>query len=111
MATQQRTVDALIEQATSAGTVTAKPMFGEYGVYVDGKMVGSVCDDQLFLKPTAAGRLHAEPVCDAPPYAGAKPHLLIEADRWDDTQWLGELLRITAAELPNPKSRKPKPRA
>jgi TfoX/Sxy family transcriptional regulator of competence genes len=48
MATQQSTIDYLIEQATSAGAVAAKPMFGEYGVYVDGKMVGSVCDDQLF---------------------------------------------------------------
>ena len=59
MATQQRTIDYLIEQATSAGTVSAKPMFGEYGVYVDGKMIGSVCDDQLFVKPTASGRAHA----------------------------------------------------
>ena len=45
MATQQRTIDYLIEQATGPGTVSAKPMFGEYGVYVDGKMIGSVCDD------------------------------------------------------------------
>lgn len=82
-------------------------MFGEYGVYVDGKMVGSVCDDQLFLKPTAAGRLHAEPVHEAPPYPGAKPHLLIAADRWDEAEWLAELLRVTAAELPAPKARKP----
>jgi TfoX/Sxy family transcriptional regulator of competence genes len=86
-------------------------MFGEYGVYVDGKMVGSVCDDQLFLKPTAAGRVHAGPVQDAPPYPGAKPHLLIEADRWNDAQWLGELLRIAAGELPIPRPRKSKPGA
>ena len=32
MATQQRTIDYLIEQATGAGTVSAKPMFGEYGM-------------------------------------------------------------------------------
>jgi TfoX/Sxy family transcriptional regulator of competence genes len=62
MATQHRTIDYLIEQAASAGTVVAKPMFGEYGVYVDGKMIGSVCDDHLFLKPTTSGRVHAEPV-------------------------------------------------
>src|SRR4028119_1806765 len=100
MATQQRTIDHLIERATGAGTVSAKPMFGEYGVYVDGKMIGSVCDDQLFVKPTASGRAHAEPVSEAPPYPGAKPQLLIEADRWDDADWLAELLRITAAEPP-----------
>lgn len=108
MATQQRTVDYLLEQAIGAGTFSAKPMFGEYGIYVDGKMVGSVCDDQLYLKPTASGRDHAVPVSEAPPYPGAKPHLLIEADRWDDAEWLGELLRKTAAELPTPKPRKRK---
>ena len=108
MATQQRTIDYLIEQATSAGAVSARPMFGEYGVYVDGKMIGLVCDDQLFVKPTASGQLHAEPVHEAPPYPGAKPQMLIEADRWDDAEWLGELLRVTAAELPPPKLRKPK---
>jgi TfoX/Sxy family transcriptional regulator of competence genes len=108
MATQQRTIDYLIEHGTNAGTVSAKPMFGEYGLYVDGKMIGLVCDDQLFLKPTASGRVHAEPVFDAPPYPGAKPHLLIEADRWDNAEWLGELLRVTAAELRTPKPRKSK---
>ena len=108
MATQQRTVDYLLEQATGAGTVSAKPMFGEYGIYVDGRMIGSVCDDRLYVKPTASGRAHAEPVADAPPYPGARPHLLIEADRWDDDEWLGELLRVTAAELPTPKPRRPK---
>jgi TfoX/Sxy family transcriptional regulator of competence genes len=108
MATQQRTIDFLLEQATGAGAVTAKPMFGEYGVYVDGKMIGSICDDQLFVKPTVSGRAHAEPVADAPPYPGAKPQMLIAPDRWDDAEWLGELLRVTAAELPTPKPRKPK---
>jgi hypothetical protein len=34
--------------------------------------------------------------------------MLIEADRWDNAEWLGELLRVTAAELPAPKPRKPK---
>ena len=77
MATQKRTVDYLLEQAMGAGAVTTKPMFGECGVYVDGKMIGSICDDQLYVKPTASGRLHAELVSEAPPYPGAKPHLLI----------------------------------
>ena len=108
MATQQRTVDYLLEQASGAGALSTKSMFGEYGVYLDGKMIGSICDNQLYVKPTASGRLHAEPVSKAPPYPGAKPHLLIEADRWDDAEWLGNLLRATAAELPIPKPRKPK---
>jgi TfoX/Sxy family transcriptional regulator of competence genes len=108
MATQQSTVDYLLEQTNGAGAVSAKPMFGEYGVYVDGKMIGLVCDDQLYVKPTVSGRRHAEPVSDAPPYPGAKPHLLIEADRWEDSEWLRDLLRVTSAELPTPKPRKTK---
>ncbi len=31
-------------------------MFGKYGIYVDGKMVGSGFDDQLFIKLTRLGR-------------------------------------------------------
>lgn len=108
MATQRRTIDHLLEQAAGAGMVSAKPMFGEYGLYVSDRIVGLVCDDQLYLKPTAPGRAHAEPVSEAPPYPGARPHLLIEADRWDDADWLGALLRVTAAELPAPKPRKPR---
>ncbi|MFS0773184.1 TfoX/Sxy family protein [Sphingomonas sp. 1P08PE] len=108
MATQRRTIDYLMGQAAEAGAVSARPMFGEYGVYVDGKMIGTVCDDQLYVKPTASGRLHAEPVSEAPPYPGAKLNLLIKADRWEDAEWLGDLLRITAAELPSPKPRQPK---
>ncbi|MFD1950302.1 TfoX/Sxy family protein [Sphingomonas arantia] len=111
MATQRRTVDYLLEQTTGAGAVSTKPMFGEYGVYVGGKMIGSICDDQLYVKSTASGRLHAEPVSEASPYPAAKLHLLIKADRWDDAEWLSDLLRFTAADLPMPKPRKLKPGA
>lgn len=105
MATQQRTIDYLLEQAGDAGAVSAKRVFGEYGLYVDGTMIGSVCDDRLYVKPTVAGRARAGPVSDAPPYPGAKPQMLIEADRWEDADWLGALLRITATELPVPKKK------
>lgn len=56
MASQQSTVDFILEQIAAAGSVSAKKMFGEYGIYCDGKMVALVCDDQLFIKPTLAGK-------------------------------------------------------
>ncbi|MEI7037940.1 hypothetical protein [Fulvimonas yonginensis] len=31
-------------------------MFGEYALYQDGRVVAPVCDDELFVKPAAAGR-------------------------------------------------------
>jgi hypothetical protein len=62
--------------------------------------VGLVCNDQLYLKPTAQGRaLVAEPR-DGAPYPGAKPHLLIDADQWEDAQTLCALVRTTALSLP-----------
>ena len=108
MATARKTVDYILDQMAGAGSVSAKPMFGEFGVYFDGKMFAVICDDQLFVKPTAAGRALAEGAPEASPYPGAKPHLLIEADRWEDGDWLSELVRATAAELPTPKPKKAK---
>lgn len=102
MASHQGTVDFLLEQMAGAGVVTARKMFGEYGIYCAGRMVALVCDDRLFVKPTAAGRSFAGLTEEAPPYPGAKPHLLIGDARLDDADWLGQLIRITAADLPEP---------
>jgi TfoX/Sxy family transcriptional regulator of competence genes len=107
MASRQSTVDFLLDQITGAGDVTARKMFGEYGLYCDGKMVALVCDDQLFVKPTPSGRAFAGAVPEGSPYPGAKPHLLISGERWEDGEWLGELIRISAAELPLP-AKKPR---
>ena len=105
MASNRRTVEFFVEQAAAAGAVSARPMFGEYGLYCDGKMVGIIGEDQLFIKPTAMGRSFAGGADEVSPYPGAKPCLLIKPDRWDDAEWMSELVRITAAELPPPKAR------
>ncbi len=105
MASQQSSVDFIVEQMQSAGQVTSKKMFGEYGIFCSGKMVALVCDDQLFVKPTPGGRAYLGEIEEAPPYPGAKPCFLISGDRWDDGEWLGELVRITAMELPLPKKK------
>ena len=105
MASQRSTVDFIVEQAGSG--VHAKPMFGEYGLYRDGRMVALVCDDRLYVKPTAGGRAHAGAVEEAPPYKGAKPCLVIPGERWDEGDWLAGLFRISAAELPAPVRKRP----
>ena len=73
----------------------------------EGKVVALVCDNQLFVKPTAAGRAVIGKPVEAPPYPGAKPHFLID-DELDDRDWLTTLVRATHAELPEPKPKKPK---
>ena len=87
--------------------MTARRMFGEYGLYCDGKLVALICDDQLYVKPTEAGRACLGTAVEAPPYPGAKPSFLIPGERWEEADWLSELIRLTAAVLPAPK---PKPK-
>jgi len=63
--------------------------------------------DRLFIKPTEGGRAFIGNVVEDSPYPGAKPSLLIE-DQVDDSEWLSELAKITARELPVPKPKKSK---
>lgn len=56
MASDQNFVDFVIAQIKNAGVITAKKMFGEYGIYADEKLFGLICDNKLFVKPTKSGR-------------------------------------------------------
>jgi TfoX/Sxy family transcriptional regulator of competence genes len=113
MSSTRASVDYVVSQMQRAGTVSARAMFGEFGIYCDGKMPALFCNDQLFVKPTPAGEAFMGAHEKAPPYPGAKPHLLIPEDRWDDGAWLSELIRLTTAALPEPirKSSAKKPAA
>lgn len=97
-----------VEQMRGAGHVTARAMFGEHAIYCDGKLVALFCDDQLFVKPTDAGRALLSEATEAAPYPGAKPHLRVDAGDWEDADSLATLIRVTADALPAPKPRKPK---
>lgn len=102
MASDQDFMEFVADQMEAAGHITFRKMFGEYAVYCDGKVVALVCDNQLFVKPTEAGKSYIGTVCEAPPYPGAKMYFLIE-DQYEDAQWLSGLIQITARELPMPK--------
>ena len=108
MSSQQKTVDYIAEQSAGAGSITTKKMFGEYGMYCDGKVLAFICDDQLFIKPTEAGRAYLGEVTEAPAYPGSKMYFLIDGDRWDDADWLAGLVKATADALPAPKAKKAK---
>lgn len=109
MASNQKTVDFILEQISELGAVSARKMFGEYGVYCDGKIVALICDDLLFVKPTKAGCTFAGDCPESCPYPGAKPYLLIPKEQWDDQEWLSTLIKISADELPLPKKKVSKP--
>lgn len=105
MSSNQNTVNFIIKQMQYAGDISFRKMFGEYGLYCNGKMIGTVCDDKLFIKPTAAGKAHIGKVVETPPYPSAKPSFLISAEQYQDSLWLSELVKITFEELPTPKKK------
>jgi TfoX/Sxy family transcriptional regulator of competence genes len=85
-------------------------MFGEYALYLRGKVVALVCDDTLFVKPTAEGRAAEPGLGEGAPYPRAKPHLLVPGEMWDEGDRLAHLLRVTEAALPEAKPRTEKGR-
>lgn len=107
MASDKQFVQFVIDQLAKAGQITSRMMFGEYGLYLDGKLFALICDNRLFIKPTEAGRAFIKEVVEAPPYPGAKLSYLIE-DKLEDRDWLCDLAKITVRELPEPKPRKRK---
>lgn len=105
MASDLRYVQHVCDQVRDAGDVSYKKMFGEYAIYVGGKLVALVCDNQLFVKPTEAGRRLIGTPTEGAPYPGAKPHLILD-EHLDDSALLSEVFRVTEAALPAPKPKK-----
>ena len=108
MASDPDFLQYVCEQLSGVDGLSHRKMFGEYALYIGRKVVALVCDNQLFLKPTAAGRALLGASAEAPPYPGAKPYLLIDA-ALDDRELLSELFRATERDLPEPRPKKRKP--
>lgn len=106
MASSKEFVEFVVSQLAGAGTITCKRMFGEYGLYRNGLFFGVVCGDQLFVKPTKAGKEFPISQSEAPPYEGAKPYILVEDI--DNPELLAEFVQATCRALPAPKPKKPK---
>lgn len=108
MASNTDFVQYVVDQCSGAGEITVKKMFGEYGIYCDGKIFGLICDDCFFVKPTEVGRRMLKTIDMRPPYEGAKEYFYI-ADV-DDHEYLSALVRETCKALPEPKAKKPRQR-
>ncbi|MBN1114501.1 MAG: TfoX/Sxy family protein [Oligoflexia bacterium] len=107
MASHESFVEFIVDQISDAGRVRYLKMFGEYAIYCNDKVVALICDDQLYVKSTDGGKAYIGKVTEAPPYPGAKLSFLIK-DEIENSEWLTELIRITASELPKPKLKLPK---
>ncbi len=97
MASDKGFVEYVAEQLRDAGEITVKRMFGEYGLYCDGLFFAVICDNQLFIKPTAEGEAAFPGLPKAPPYEGAKGYILVEDV--DNRETLTTLTRVTCEVL------------
>lgn len=107
MASDLNFVKFVVDQIDDSCDVSYRMMFGEYALYSKAKVVALICDDQLFVKATVAGRSFIGDVVEAPPYPGAKLAFLIQ-DKIEDGEWLTQLITLTEEELPKPKPKKKK---
>ena len=103
MATGSNTLAFFVDQLNGAalGVVTAKKMFGEYGLYLDGLMFALACDDRLFLKTkTMPDDLVATLFGNrAPAYPGATGTSELAVDVLEDAEKLRVVLQATLATL------------
>lgn len=106
MASDAGFVDYVCDQAGLGARLTTKKMFGEYALYVDGKVTAFVCDNQVFLKPTAEGRALLADLPEGSPWPQAKLHIRADALLDDPPRWKRALL-ATADVLPLPKPKAP----
>lgn len=92
---------------SAAGDIVIKSMMGGYLVYLNGKLIGDICDNELFLKRTpTSDRMLAESELRYP-YEGSKT-LMHVFDSFDDKALILELLNGMYAELPDKKPKKAK---
>jgi TfoX/Sxy family transcriptional regulator of competence genes len=106
MATEKNFVDYVMETAGLGARLSCKKMFGEYALYLDGKVVAFACDNSLFIKPSKAVTVLAPDLPQGPPYPGAKDYPIAD-ELLDDPEALRRLIVETGALMPLPKEKKP----
>ena len=104
MASDMSFVQYAAEQLQGAGEIIYRKMFGEYGLYCDGKFFAVICDNQFFVKITTEAEKAFPRLPKQPPYHGAKAYFLIED--LDNRDFLISLTHITCSALPDTKSKK-----
>lgn len=92
------------EVFSAAGDVVIRSMMGGYLVYLNGKLIGDICANELFLKRTpTSDRLLADSELRYP-YEESRT-LMHVFDRFEDAALIRELLTGMYDELPAPKKK------
>ncbi len=105
MGTERSFVDYVAEVVKLGSRLSYKKLFGEYALYLDGKVVAFACDNSLYIKPSKAAATLAPDLPQGPPYPEAKDYPIAD-ELLDDPEALRHLIEETAALMPLPKPKK-----
>ncbi len=101
MSTTAGFIAHVLDLAGLGGRLTTRRMFGEYALYVDGKVVAFACDNRLYVKYAEPTRALTDPLPSGQAYPGSKPYAVAD-ELLDDAQGLRALLLETADAMPTP---------
>ena len=105
MATQKETADFILQKLHDSKRFTVRSMFGEYALYADGKTVGFICDDLLYVKIVPASQ-ELESLCEkGPPYPGAKLYYIVEEVQLSTINNLSNILAAIGNSIPKKKKK------
>jgi len=107
MATSPAQLQAILD-ALAPLPVTARAMFGEYALYLDGRIPAFVTDGVLGLKITAYADDRLTPELRGPIYPGSKDYWRIPTAMLQDADWIRDAADATTALVPPPKPKKPR---
>lgn len=127
MSTQKESLDFILEKleesphmrdpAKGGGRFAVRAMFGEYALYADRKVVGLICNDQLYVKILPALSLASdgarvselEDICEKDEaYPGSKKFYVVEEGELSKLPNLPDILLTIAKSLPAKKDKKKK---
>ncbi len=108
MSTQKETTEFILEKLGEPKHFAVRAMFGEYALYAGGKVVGLICNDQLYVKILPESK-ELESVCDKDEaYPGSKEYYVVEEVQLSQLHNLPDILLNIAKALPEKKPKKAK---
>lgn len=107
MGTSKEYIDYVLECLSHIEGISARKMFGDYGLYMFNRVMGFVCDDTVFLKILPGStRVLGEDAPTGEAYTGSKPYYMIED--LEDNDKMAMLFRALYEDVPEPKPKKPR---
>ena len=106
MATSQAFMEYVLEVLGDLPVmINYRRMFGEYCLYANGKPIGLICDDTVYLKPLPLPEIETSDIVMAPPFPGAKGYYKIDID---DVERFRAMVIVIEPLASYPKERKKK---